>query len=190
MEAVSVPAATASDAISVSDAAWAPPATGDKGPLSVRDAARSLSDARYKRDAELNTQAEAPPAAEPAPELPEQGNADPLEAPGETAEAEPAELPTIDPPRSWTKGEKERFATLPRETQEYIADREQERERAIRQSQNEAAEKTKAVTAKEQQLEQIRQQAQSRGVTAEIQSANPKDNRIEGRLQLKMQQGA
>ncbi len=39
-------------------------------------------------------------------------------------------------------------------------------------------------------LEQIRRQAQTRGVNAEIQSANPKDNRIEGRLQLKVPQGA
>lgn len=39
-------------------------------------------------------------------------------------------------------------------------------------------------------LEQIRQQAQARGVTAEIQSANPKDNRIDGRMQFKLQQGA
>lgn len=39
-------------------------------------------------------------------------------------------------------------------------------------------------------LEQIRQQAQARGVSAEIQSANPKDNRIDGRMQLKLQQGA
>ena len=39
-------------------------------------------------------------------------------------------------------------------------------------------------------LEGIRQQAMSRGVSAEIQSANPKDKRIEGRLQLKLQQGA
>ena len=39
-------------------------------------------------------------------------------------------------------------------------------------------------------LEHIRQQAQNRGVSAEIQSANPKDNRIEGRLQLKVPQGA
>lgn len=38
-------------------------------------------------------------------------------------------------------------------------------------------------------LEKVRQQAQAHGVTAEIQSANPKDNRIEGRLQFKMQQG-
>jgi general secretion pathway protein L len=39
-------------------------------------------------------------------------------------------------------------------------------------------------------LEQIRQQAQASGITAEIQAANPKDNKIEGRLQLKSRQGA
>lgn len=39
-------------------------------------------------------------------------------------------------------------------------------------------------------LEQIRRQAQSKGIGAEIQSANPKDNRIEGRLQLKTGPGA
>lgn len=36
-------------------------------------------------------------------------------------------------------------------------------------------------------LEQIRRQAQAHGVSAQIQAANPKDNRIEGRLQLKLQ---
>lgn len=35
-------------------------------------------------------------------------------------------------------------------------------------------------------LDKIRQQAQAKGLQAEIQSANPRDNRIEGRLQLKV----
>ncbi len=39
-------------------------------------------------------------------------------------------------------------------------------------------------------LEQIRQQAQTRNLTAEIQSANPKENRIEGHLQFKLPPGA
>lgn len=153
---------------------WTPPSS-DNGPLSVREAARSLSDARYKRDAELNRQAEAPEqAAEPNELSPEDNAAPPQEAPGETPEAEPAEaLPPIDPPRSWTKDEKERFASLPRDTQEYIAEREQDREREIRRSQNEAAEKTKAVTAKEQQLEALRQQYESQlpQIAAMLQSA-------------------
>jgi hypothetical protein len=53
-------------------------------------------------------------------------------------------LPPIDPPRSWTKAEKERFQSLPRETQEYLHTREQEREREFRRGQNEAAEQRKA----------------------------------------------
>ena len=84
----------------------------------------------------------------------------PQEAPGEQTEAaEPAhEEPPIAPPRSWTKAEKERFATLPRETQEYLAERETERDREVRRSQNETAEKLKGLTAKEQAAEQARQQ--------------------------------
>jgi general secretion pathway protein L len=39
-------------------------------------------------------------------------------------------------------------------------------------------------------LEKIRQQAQTRNMTAEIQSANPKDSKIEGRVQLKLPSGA
>ncbi len=88
--------------------------------------------------------------------------APPQEAPGETQATEPEpEVPPIEPPRSWTKDEKERFATLPRETQEYLATREQERDAATRRSQNEAAEKLKGLTAKEQAVEQARQQYES-----------------------------
>lgn len=137
---------------------------GGEGPLSPREAARSLIDWRHKRAAQTESAPEsAEPAAPEQPELADEANAAPPdEAPGETQEVEPAEeLPPIDPPRSWTKDEKERFATLPRETQEYLAAREQERERAVRQSQNEAAEKLKGLTAKEQEAEQLRQQYES-----------------------------
>lgn len=161
-EATQAAAPAAVNIGNLSDDTWTPPATGSNEPLSPRDAARSLSDARHKRDAELNKTVEAQtPAAEPEKLSIEDNAAPQVEAPGETVEAEPAE-PTIDPPRSWTKGEKERFATLPRETQEYIAEREQERERAIRHSQNEAAEKTRALTAKEQAAEQLRQQYEAK----------------------------
>ena len=83
-----------------------------------------------------------------------------MKAPGETESADPAanEPPSIEPPRSWTKEAKERWASLPRETQEYLAEREQERDREFRRSQNEAADKLKGLTAKEQAVEQARQQ--------------------------------
>jgi hypothetical protein len=56
-----------------------------------------------------------------------------------TDEAEEEELPPIDAPVSWTAEEKERFAGLPRETQEFIAKRETERERFVQSKAQEAA---------------------------------------------------
>ncbi len=76
----------------------------------------------------------------------------------ETGTEDPAETPTIDPPRSWTKAEKEAFAALPREHQQNIAERERSRELDIRRGQNEAAERIRAAEAREQAAEQARQQ--------------------------------
>jgi hypothetical protein len=128
--------------------------------FSISKAARALQSVRFK---DKDTPAEAPiEAAEPeAPAQAEGGAPQESEAPAETTEsqAEPAEqLPPIEPPRSWKAEEKERFKTLPRDTQAYLAEREQERDRDIRRSQNEAAEKLKGLTAKEQAVEQARQQ--------------------------------
>src|SRR5690606_12534789 len=61
-----------------------------------------------------------------------------------------------EPPRSWTKDEKERFKSLPRETQEYLAKRETERDREFRRSQNEASEKQKAIDAERDQAAKLR----------------------------------
>jgi hypothetical protein len=141
--------------------------------LSIRGAMRALQGAREEaRKPKDESQAPAAPAeaaAQPTPESPappiksadaEDAAPADTQAPGETqANAEPAEeVPPIEPPRSWTKAEKERFSTLPRETQEYLAEREQERDREVRRSQNETAEKLKGLTAKEQAAEQARQQ--------------------------------
>jgi hypothetical protein len=134
----------------------------DTSPISMADAARALSQRRWAKAKEQDApQAapEEPPAEQPLEELAHEADADPSqEAPGETQEAEPAELPPIEPPRSWTKEEKERFKSLPHETQEYLAAREQERDRAVRQSQNEAAEYAKGLQAQAQAVEQARQQ--------------------------------
>jgi hypothetical protein len=83
--------------------------------------------------------------------------------PGETESADPAapdltELPPIEPPRSWTKADKELFTSLPRETQERIAERERSREGDFLRRQAEAAEKLKGLSAKEQVADQARQQ--------------------------------
>jgi hypothetical protein len=89
-------------------------------------------------------------------------DAQPQADPVETQEAEPAGLPPIEPPRSWTKEEKDEFATYPREAQEKIARREQERERVIRQSQNEAAEQRKAIEAQRTEAEKVRQEYEAK----------------------------
>jgi hypothetical protein len=128
--------------------------------LSISQAARALAAARHKPKEQ---EAAAPAQVEQAPqELPDEGNAAPPEAEApseEISEAEPAEaLPPIEPPRSWTKEAKDRWESLPRETQEYLAQREQERDREVRQSQNKSAEERKAIEAERQKAEQVRQQ--------------------------------
>jgi hypothetical protein len=148
----------------------APASAGEQ--ISLREATRAVQHARNPRiksgEKEQTTETAAPEAAaaEPTQESPAQAEeaapAD-TQAPGQTEGVpEPAEqVPPIEPPRSWTKDEKERFLSLPRETQAYLAEREQERDREIRRSQNEAAEKLKGLNAKEQAVEQARQQYES-----------------------------
>lgn len=135
--------------------------------MNVTQAARLLASMSRKKQEEAAAPAQAEAAAEidtgsEAAQAADDGASQNTETPAEqTAEsqAEPeAELPPIEPPRSWKAEEKERFKALPRETQAYLAERETERDRAIRQSQNEAAEKLKGLTAKEQAVEQARQQ--------------------------------
>jgi hypothetical protein len=78
---------------------------------------------------------------------------------GETEGADrEAELPPIEPPRSWTKDDKELFAGLPRATQERIAERERLRESDFLRRQNESAEKLKGLSTKEQAVEQAKAQ--------------------------------
>src|SRR6516225_957071 len=62
-----------------------------------------------------------------------------------------------EPPRSWTKEDKELFTNLPRATQERLAERERSREGDFLRRQNEAAEKLKGLAAKEQAVELARQ---------------------------------
>jgi hypothetical protein len=131
--------------------------------LSISQAARALAAARHKPK-EQSAPVEQP-QADPVeqPEL-AQANADPqAEAPGEPTEAaEPAELPPIEPPRSWTQAEKERFQSLPRETQEYLHSREQEREREFRRGQNDIAEQRKAIEAQREAAEKARQEYEAK----------------------------
>jgi hypothetical protein len=67
------------------------------------------------------------PAAEGEPELTEE----------DVTEEDEAETP-ITPPVSWTGEQKEKFATLPRDVQEYIAERETQREKFVQTKAQEA----------------------------------------------------
>ncbi len=129
------------------------PSQGDGG-LSIREASRQLAGYREKRDGTEAPQTEddAAPPPEPADFTTE---VDP-EA------RQPDEGPPVEAPRSWSKEEKERFQSLPRETQEYLTRRENERDTALRRGQNETATlrqnfeaKEKAVAELQQQYEQI-----------------------------------
>ncbi len=64
--------------------------------------------------------------------------------------------PSIEPPRSWSREEKERFKTLPVETQQWLADQAKERETTFLKSQTEAAEAKKAAEAERQRLDKAR----------------------------------
>jgi hypothetical protein len=135
------------------------PVQDSGGDLSLRQAAQLLSQARRKPDPAPVDQAD--PVEQP--EL-AQANADPETAPSEEPEAaDPEEnLPSIEPPRSWTKAEKERFQSLPRETQEYLHTREQERDRDFRRSQNEIAEQRKAISAEREAAEKARKEYEAK----------------------------
>jgi len=144
-------------------------ASADTGhDISISQAARALSNARRKPAAAPAAPAE-PIAAEPeeaaATELSEEGSAAPDEsqATGETdGNANPPEKAPLPLPRSWTKEQAEHWNALPRTTQEYLADRASKDSAEVRRVQNEAAEKTKALTAKEQAAEQIRTQYETK----------------------------
>jgi len=143
-------------------------AAGGEGALSVRAAANSLVDTRRKDvapeddDDKDNAQQEPGEAREratagPHESAPQGDGTGPEAVPGEPQEADPEpKTPSIEPPRSWTKEDKELFKGLPRDTQERLVERERSRESDFLRRQNEAAEKLKGLTAKEQQAEQLR----------------------------------
>jgi hypothetical protein len=165
------------DETTQADAATAPQLTdivarvaGGEGPMTARAAAHSLIDARNKQNARERKDQDQSGEARDGATLADQsspgdapGNgAGPDTAPGETEGSDQAasseDAPPIAPPRSWTKEDKELFKGLPRETQERLVERERSREGDFLRRQNEAAEKLKGLTAREQSMEQAKRQ--------------------------------
>ena len=97
-------------------------------------------------------------------ELPVEGNTDPQDAaPGEDEDADPADKePPIERPKSWSETEEAEWQATPRALQQKIAARELERDTALRRAQNDAAEKLKGLTAKEQQADEARQKYEAK----------------------------
>jgi hypothetical protein len=132
---------------------------GGEGALSIRDAANSLVDTRRKDNAQAEQapEGDAKPAKESAPQGEDAG---PETVPGETQEQDQAAetLSPIEPPRSWTKEDKELFKGLPRETQERLADRERSRESDASNVRTKPLKSSKASRPKSKQAEQVRAQ--------------------------------
>jgi hypothetical protein len=152
------------------NAAAAPEASpaADATPVSVpaivssREASGLLGKMREKAKAAPPVDDGAPDDGDaPAQESPARDDdAAPEEVRGETDDQanDPVETPPIEPPRSWTKEQKERFATFPPEVQQQIAETEQRRETDFLQRQQKVSEAAKAAEAERQQLLQQRQQ--------------------------------
>lgn len=122
--------------------------------LSTNQAAKALANLRWERHKQ-NSSAESAETATAETELSGEDNAAPQnEVTGETQEADPAEQPPLELPRSWTKEQAEHWNALPRATQEYLSDRASKDSEAVRRSQNEAAEIRKAAEAERTAAEQ------------------------------------
>lgn len=148
--------------------------TDTGGPISLRDAANSFAARREKGSAEAEPEAEPKPEqprdrgrftraqTESTPDTGGDAAADTDQPPGETEATDPVdEQPSIEPPRSWTKEDKEAFKLLPPERQQSIVERERTRDAEIRRGQDEVANERKAIEAERQATLQARQQYES-----------------------------
>lgn len=158
-----------------SEPVFTPSLPADTGPVNARDAANLISRAREKALAAPESTTEQPRvngrfASAAAPESTPQGEdaAAAPQPPGEEGQGtDPAdEQPSIDPPRSWSAEDKEAFKLLPPERQRSIVDTERKRDADIRRTQDEVANRTKELTAKEQAAEQARQDYERKASSA------------------------
>jgi len=127
--------------------------------LSTHDAAAVLRKLRQPKNDQTTERASDAASADTTESTAEKAGESAAETPpAQTTDTDRQEEPApIEPPRSWTKEDKELFASLPRATQDRLAERERSRESDFLRRQNEAAEKLKGLTAKEQAVEQARQ---------------------------------
>lgn len=148
----------------------AQPDTGpaSEGVLDFDQAAAEIIALDQDERSEDEAQDEQNTAKAEAPEADDETEADPAEdseadrdeataADDESDDDTEADDQPIQPPHSWGKEDAEWFATLPRQAQEKIVSRENERDRAVSQKLNEAAETRKAAEEASSKLAQYAQ---------------------------------
>lgn len=110
-------------------------------------AAEYYRELRAKPEKQPAESADEPATAEHESAPQEQDSAPETDPAETTKEAEPAEQPPIERPRSWAKDDDDEWNALPRARQEKIAANERARELDIRQRTNDIAEQRKAADA-------------------------------------------
>lgn len=122
------------------------------GPASVREAASSLASRRVEaREPEREQQR----ALEARPEPTSSPEAEPVSEAAPEADSAPEGL---EPPKLWTKEAKERFASLDRDTQEYLLQQDQAREAEVKKASQTVSEKDKTLAKEREAIERIKAQ--------------------------------
>lgn len=139
----------------------------DTGALSIDEAVAQLSIEEAVEDQPQTP--EQTDVEDDAPETVSEETDEEVEAevePEDQTEDEP-DLPAIEAPKSWDADHKEKFAALPRDVQEYLLERETERDKGVSQQQQRASEarqaaerEAQAVAALKPQIETLMGQAQ------------------------------
>lgn len=129
----------------------------DKAPKRIPDEAYGPDDdGRHSGETDEDLAA-APPAADADGAETQTESEDPKVDEGEGPEEDDSEQAELEPPRFWDAEDKERFGELPRDVQEIILRKEDERNAATARVLQEAAEKRKALEADGTRLGQLLQ---------------------------------
>lgn len=131
----------------------APASPAPSGPASVREAASALASRRVEaaKEPEREQQTET--------REPERTSSPEREPVADTAaEAQEAAPEALEPPKLWTKEAKERFASLDRDTQEYLIQQDKAREAEVKKASQTVSEKDKTLAQEREAIQKMRQQ--------------------------------
>lgn len=141
---------------SMQPAPSAPPAAAPvsspapSGPASVREAATSLASRRVEaREPEKQAPEQRAPEQRQEPEAPAETTSSPENEPVSEG---------LEPPKLWTQEAKERFASLDRETQEYLLQQDQAREAEVKKATATVSEKDKTLAQEREAIQKMRAQ--------------------------------